>query len=74
MTTLCEVPDTVEMTRDFFKSLLRRHPGAKQYGFSRKHTADIADYRRKFAGEWSMPAGQYGLPVVWNAEKTYVAK
>lgn len=69
-----EIPDTVEMTRDTFKRLLRENPTAKRYGFSVKHTKDISEYRKKVAGEWSLPSGVYQLPITWNVEKTYFAK
>ena len=74
LTIVCEIPDSVEMNRDTFKRLLRTNPTAKKYGFSVKHTRDISEYRKKVAGEWSLPSGVYQLPIIWNTEKTYFAK
>lgn len=72
---LTTVPDEVTMTREEFMKLLRRfrHHRKVKYGFSKKHTADISDYRKN-AGVTSVtpPAGVYDLPVEYNTDVTFV--
>lgn len=72
---LTTVPDTEKMTREFFSNLIRkfRHHRNISFGFSKKHTEDIMEYRRQIGVTGStMPSNVYTIPVEWNAEVTYV--
>ena len=71
---LTTVPDSVVMTRDEFIKLIHRfkHHRSIKFGFSKKHTADIEQYRKQVnAGD--ITNNVYSLPVVYNTEVTYVA-
>lgn len=73
---LATIPDSTTMTPEIFIGLMRkfRHHRTVRYGFSKKHTADIQEYRKKQGlgkNESSIPGNLYNLPVVWNAEVTY---
>jgi len=48
MNKLQVIPDTVHMTRDEFAKMIRRykHHRDLKFGFSKKHTADILQYRK----------------------------
>ena len=73
---LATVSDDVVMTREEFVKLLKRfrHHRNVRFGFSRKHTVDIEEYRRKVAGvDSTIPSNVYDLPVVYNTETTYMA-
>ena len=73
---LCTVPDSEKMTREFFANLIRRfrYHRSVSFGFSKKHTADIKEYRRQLGikEESTIPGNLYNLPVQWNTEVTYV--
>jgi hypothetical protein len=74
---LTTVPDSTQMTPEIFINLMRKfkHHRNVSYGFSKKHTADIQEYRRKQGlskNESSIPGNLYNLPVVWNTDVTYV--
>ena len=74
---LTTVPDEVVMNPEVFKLLVRkfRHHRNVEYGFSKKHTTDIQEYRTKLGlskGESTIPGNLYNLPVKWDTEVTYV--
>ena len=73
-TYLATVDDSVKMTRDEFIKLLSRfrHHRSIKFGFSRKHTADIEEYRKKTGVTGSIPSNVYELPVTYNTDVTYV--
>lgn len=71
------VPDAVTMTPEVFKEMLNRfrHHRNVSYGFSKKHTADIVNYRKSVmlnSDESSIPGNLYNMPVVWNTDVTYI--
>ena len=73
---LATVPDEVVMTRDEFVKLLKRfrHHRGVRYGFSKKHTVDIEEYRKKTGATGNtMPSNLYEMPVTFNTDVTYVA-
>lgn len=76
LTYLCTVPDTVSMTREYFANLIRKyqHHRSTSFGFSKKHTLDIMEYRKKSGvkGETTIPSNLYNMPVQWNTDVTYV--
>lgn len=67
------IPDSVEMTRETFLRALRRNPGARKFGFSVKHTKDIANVKKLNGAASTLPHNLYNLPVQWNIEKTFIA-
>lgn len=69
---LAIIPDEVEMTREYFASLVKRYRYCRDvsYGFSEKHTADIMAYRKKTGSKASDCL--YAVPVQWNTKVTYV--
>jgi hypothetical protein len=74
---LTTVSDTVTMDKQTFVSLMRRfrHHRNVSYGFSRKHTNDIMEYRKRAGlspNDTAIPGDMYQLPVVWNTDITYV--
>lgn len=72
---LATVPDEVTMTREEFVKLLKRfrHHRKVKYGFSKKHTADIEDYRKKSGiSSSASPIGIYEIPVTYNTDVTFV--
>jgi hypothetical protein len=74
---LATVSDDVLMTPQVFIELMKkfRHHRYVQYGFSKKHTLDIQEYRRKAGmakNESSQPGNLYSMPVIWNTEITYI--
>lgn len=65
------------MTPQVFMELIKkfRHHRSVRYGFSKKHTEDIQEYRKKQGlakNESSIPGNLYNLPVEWNSTVTYV--
>lgn len=74
---LATVSDDVVMTPELFKNMMSkyRHYRSVSYFFSKKHTQDIQDYRKRVGlakNESSIPGNLYDLPVTYNCEKTYV--
>ena len=74
---LATVPDSETMTRELFANLIKkfRHHRNIGFGFSKKHTVDIMNYRRQIGvkDEGTMPSNLYNLPVTWNTEVTYIS-
>lgn len=72
---LTTVSDDTAMTRDEFLKLLSRfkHHRSIKFGFSKKHTEDILEFRRKTGSRVPANNNLYDVPVTWNTEVTYVA-
>ena len=68
---LCTIPDSVTLTRQVFVQYLRKYPKAKKFGFSKAHTAQIAQLRQQ-NGATHYPDKIYDLPVAWNTDVTYI--
>jgi hypothetical protein len=68
---ICTIPDDVVITREVFKQYLRKYPRAKQFGFSKTHTAQITQLRSA-NGSPEYPHNLYNLPVAWNQDVSYI--
>ncbi len=71
MTILTKIPDDVVLTREVFRELLKRNSQARQFGFSKKHTKEIAEIRG--ANGFKQTNMLYNLPVKWDTEYSYLA-
>jgi len=73
-TYLAIIPDEVKFTRDEFVKLMRRfkHHHHVRYGISKKHTADIAEYRKQINAT-DVTSSVYSIPVTYDTEVTYVS-
>lgn len=71
-TYLCIIPDTTVLTRETFKGYLRKYPKARKFGFSKKHTQEIAQLRKE-QGVDHHPDKIYSLPVLWDQTQTFIA-
>ena len=74
---LTTIEDSVVLTPQVVIELMKRyrHHRSLSFGFSKKHTADIQEYRRKQGlgkNEGTIPGNLYNLPVTWNTEVSYV--
>jgi hypothetical protein len=73
---LATVPDAEQMTREYLANLIRkfRHHRSISFGFSKKHTTDIMEYRKQLGmgDESTIPGNLYSLPVKWNTDVTYI--
>jgi hypothetical protein len=71
------IDDSVLMTREVFIALMKkfRHHRSVSYGFSKKHTQDIQEYRKKLGmakNDSTIPGNVYNLPITYNTSVTYV--
>ena len=71
---LATVPDSVKMTREEFIKLLTkfRYHRNVRFGFSKKHTADIMEYRKATGATSTVPGNMYNVPVTYETDITYV--
>ena len=71
---LTTIPDETKMTPAIFRGLIQqfRHHHHVRYGLSKKHTADIAEYRKQINAT-DVTSSVYSIPVTYDTEVTYVS-